>query len=343
QNDVRLYQIENEIRFENPIEAYDLLKTLDQESETFMETPQYKTKKGQLLILSGQLEEAEKLLTDFKTRKYLRSPFYDEGVWILKGVYEMMLDSDEKRSIDIKVANNLLKESGGFYGKGGVQKPADYLPKLNDVQKGLFKASYFYYMGKYDDAVDIIYDILDYPEAKAHTFKKLDAEPDELIKSHKILLRCYEKMKKVDETKIQAETELSASPYDTEEVVIDLDLLIKLEKKRRGELSETEEIELESSEVKLDTNESKLNEAGKDAEDTSDVKTDKKSDKKKAVSNKIETAATGEVKTAVKKTAEVKLKTGGEDYKKRIQKLKEKIGTPETGAITEDTEEIPLE
>jgi len=192
QNDVRLFQIENEIRFEDPIEAYDLLKTLDKEAETFMETPQYKTKKAQLLVLSGQLEEAEKLLTDFKTRKYLRSPFYDEGVWILKGVFEMMLAADEKRSIDIKVTNNLLKESGGFYGKGGVQKLADYLPKLSDVQKGLFKASYFYYNAKYDEAVDMLYDILDYPESKSHTFKKLDAEPDDLVKAHRILLRCYE-------------------------------------------------------------------------------------------------------------------------------------------------------
>ncbi len=343
QNDVRLFQIENEIRFEDPIEAYDLLKTLDKEAETFMETPQYKTKKAQLLVLSGQLEEAEKLLTDFKTRKYLRSPFYDEGVWILKGVFEMMLAADEKRSIDIKVANNLLKESGGFYGKGGVQKLADYLPRLSDVQKGLFKASYFYYNAKYDEAVDMLYDILDYPESRSHTFKKLDAEPDDLVKAHRILLRCYEHMKKVDEDRIKTETELAISPYDTEEVIIDLDILIKLEKKRRGELSETEEIELmDSSEVKLDTNEAKLKNTGKDTQDASEIKSEKKSDGKKADDKTLE-ASTHEVKTAAKKTAEVKLKTGGEDYKKRIQKLKEKIGTPKDGVITEATEEISLE
>jgi len=154
-------------------------------------------------------------------------------------------------------------------------------------------------------------------------------------------------MKKVDEDKIKTETELAISPYDTEEVIIDLDILIKLEKKRRGELSETEEIELmDSSEVKLDTNEAKLKNTGKDKQDASDNKSEKKSGGKKADAGKTLEASTNEVKTASKKTAEVKLKTGGEDYKKRIQKLKEKIGTPKDGVITESiesTEEISIE
>ena len=41
QNDVRLMQIENEVRYENPIGAFDYLKKLDAESEDFADKAQY--------------------------------------------------------------------------------------------------------------------------------------------------------------------------------------------------------------------------------------------------------------------------------------------------------------
>jgi|GEM_PF-6249337 len=261
QNDVRLYQIENEIRYENPIEAFDYLKKLDAESESYSDTAQYRIKKAQLLCLAGDTYQALDLLNEFKTKKYLRSPFYDEGLWTLKGVYEILAEDNDNYSVDLKVMKNLLKECGGFYSKSGVLKLADYLPRLSDVQRGLFKASYLYYKSKYREAVEQIYDILDYQDDRLHSYKKQDASPDDQLKAHRILLRCYEKMKKIDESLVEKEKELSISEFDTEEVIIDLEKLIELEKIKRGEIvKDTEEVGLDTSEVALDTAEAKLEE-----------------------------------------------------------------------------------
>ncbi len=252
QNDVRLMQIENEIRYENPIEAFDYLKKLDAESEDFRDKAQYLIKKAQLLYLAGEIKEALDLLNEFKSKKYLRSPYYDEGLWALKGMYEALFEDDENYSIDIKVVKNLLKDCGGFYSKSGVLTLAEYLPSLSETAQALFKASCLYYKSRYKDAVDIIYDILDYPDDKMHKFKKQDASPDEKIKAHRILLRCYEKMKKVPQEKIDEEIANSISEFDTEEIIIDLEKLIELERIKRGQIVyDTEEVEADTSEVLL--------------------------------------------------------------------------------------------
>lgn len=255
QNDVRLYQVENEVRYENPFEAFETLKKLDSESEEFTLSPQYRTKKAQLLVIAGRPEDAAKLLVDFKGKKFMRSPYYDEGLWTLKGVYEMMVESDENRSIDVKVVNGLMKENGGFYAKGGVLKLQDYLPKFNEVQKALWEASYLYYSGKYHDAAAVAYDILDYAEDKSFRFKKQDASPDDQMKAHKILWKSMEKMKKSDSKTLAGEKTLAADPFETEEVEIDLDVLIEMEKRRRGEIEDTEEVAAATGEVKLHTGE----------------------------------------------------------------------------------------
>ncbi len=317
QNDVRLLQIENEIRYENPIEAFDYLKKLDTESEDFSDKAQYLIKKAQLLYLAGEIKEALDLMNEFKTKKYLRSPYYDEGLWVLKGIYETLSEDDDNFSVDIKVVKNLLKECGGFYSKSGVLKLSDYLPKLSETSQALFKASYLYYKSKYKEAVDIMYDLLDYPEAVQHKFKKQDADPDEKLKAHRILLRCYEKMKKISSDKIEEEKTLATSEFDTEEVIIDLEKLIELEKKKRGEIVyDTEEVAASTGEVSIEnTAEVSL--------DTKEVKAPAK--KEKSVSQKAreqlkkeamkETAAisgaTAEVSAsdakALKTTAEVKI------------------------------------
>lgn len=316
QNDVRLMQIENEVRFENPIGAFDYLKKLDAESEDFADKAQYLIKKAQLLYLAGEIKEALDLMNEFKTKKYLRSPYYDEGLWVLKGIYETLAEDDENYSIDIKVVKNLLKECGGFYSKSGVLKLSDYLPKLSDTGRALFRASYLYYKSKYKEAVDIMYDLLDYPEQQQHNFKKQDANPDEKIKAHRILLRCYEKMKKIPQEKIDEETSLAASEFDTEEVIIDLEKLIELEKKKRGEIvydteevSATGEVSLENTaEVGLDTNEALAPKKGAGAKSSA---ADKKAamDKKSAALSQDDSSTgsasapgTAEVKAAPKKS-----------------------------------------
>jgi hypothetical protein len=253
QNDVRLMQIENEIRYENPIEAFDYLKKLDAEAEDFSDKAQYLIKKAQLLYLAGEIKEALDLLNEFKSKKYLRSPYYDEGLWVLKGVYETLSEDDGNYSIDIKVVKNLLKDCGGFYSKSGVLTLAEYLPRFSETAQALFKGAYLYYKSRYKDAVDIMYDLLDYPDDKTHKFKKQDASPDEKIKAHRILLRCYEKMKKIPQEKIDEEIANSTSEFDTEEVIIDLEKLIELEKKKRGQIVyDTEEVEANTGEVLLE-------------------------------------------------------------------------------------------
>lgn len=352
QNDVRLMQIENELRYENPIGAFDYLKKLDAESEEFADKAQYLIKKAQLLYLSGEIKEALDLMNEFKSKKYLRSPYYDEGLWVLRGIYETLSEDDENYSIDIKVVKNQLKECGGFYSKSGVLKLSDYLPKLSETGQALFRASYLYYKSKYKDAVDIMYDLLDYPEAQQHKFKKQDANPDEKIKAHRILLRCYEKMKKIPQEKIDEETALAASEFDTEEIIIDLEKLIEIEKKKRGEVVyDTEEVEAATGEVSLE------NTAEVNIDPKSDMKVDPKSDikadtKEVKAGNKSETKAATEAAAKVPAAGTNEVKAEQPQTKKSISEktrelLKKEamaetaapLGKAETTAITEDTAE----
>ncbi|MEZ7892291.1 MAG: hypothetical protein QMC67_11140 [Candidatus Wallbacteria bacterium] len=322
QNDVRLFQIENEIRYENPIEAFDYLKILDMEDENFCDSAQYKTKKAQLLVIAGEIEEAAKLLVDFKTKKYLRSTYYDEGLWTLKGIYEILYEKDEKYSVDVKVVNNLLKTAGGFYSKGGILKLKEYLPQLSEVQIALFKSAYLYYSSKYNESADIVYDILDYPEAKNRKFKKLDASPDDLVKGHKILIKCYEKMKK-DKKKIEEEKELAVLPSDTEEVIIDIDELIKIEKKKRGELEETEEVNLDTKENSLATKEITLS--------TKELSLSKEKSIKSAAENKLLKKVKSSFKTDLKssKSTETEETELDNNIKPTEYDMKEELAEPD--------------
>jgi len=295
QNDVRLYQIENEIRYENPLESFEMLKKLDSESEVFVETPQYRTKKAQLLVIAGKFEEAAKLLIDFKGKKFLRSPYYDEGLWTLKGIYEILAETDEQRSVDVKIVNGLIKESGGFYAKGGVLKLQEYLPKFNEVQKALWEASYLYYTGKYSDCASIIYDILDYKEERSFRFKRQDASPDDQVKAHKILWKCMEKMKKSDSKTLETEKSLAVSPFETEEVEIDLDVLIELEKRRRGEIEDTEEANISrTGEVNLRTGEVSAGKFPKMSKFAEETKADDAGSKKRGVTGEVAIGEAGD-------------------------------------------------
>jgi hypothetical protein len=350
QNDVRLMQIENEVRYENPIGAFDYLKKLDAESEEFADKAQYLIKKAQLLYLAGEIKEALDLMNEFKSKKYLRSPYYDEGLWVLRGIYETLSEDDENYSIDIKVVKNQLKDCGGFYSKSGVLKLSDYLPKLSETGQALFRASYLYYKSKYKDAVDIMYDLLDYPEAKQHKFKKQDANPDEKIKAHRILLRCYEKMKKIPQEKIDEETALAASEFDTEEIIIDLEKLIEIEKKKRGEVVyDTEEVEAATGEVSLE------NTAEVNIDPKSDMKVDPKSDikadtKEVKAGKKSESKAAAEAAAAPAGTDEVKADPPQKpkSISQKTRELLKKEAMAETAAIEkgvaiiEDTKETTI-
>lgn len=346
QNDVRLMQIENEVRYENPIGAFDYLKKLDAESEEFADKAQYLIKKAQLLYLSGEIKEALDLMNEFKSKKYLRSPYYDEGLWVLRGIYETLSEGDENYSIDIKVVKNQLKECGGFYSKSGVLKLSDYLPKLSETGQALFRASYLYYKSKYKDAVDVMYDLLDYPEAQQHKFKKQDANPDEKIKAHRILLRCYEKMKKIPQEKIDEEAALAASEFDTEEIIIDLEKLIEIEKKKRGEIVyDTEEVEAATGEVSLEnTGEVNIDPKSDIKADTKEVKAGKKSEAKPspeaAAANKD--AGTNEVKAAPpQKQKSISQKTRELLKKEAMAETAAPVAEAGTAAIIEDTTETP--
>ncbi|EKD69032.1 MAG: hypothetical protein ACD_47C00293G0001 [uncultured bacterium] len=354
QNDVRLMQIENEVRYENPIGAFDYLKKLDAESEEFADKAQYLIKKAQLLYLAGEIKEALDLMNEFKSKKYLRSPYYDEGLWVLRGIYETLSEDDENYSIDIKVVKNQLKECGGFYSKSGVLKLSDYLPKLSETGQALFRASYLYYKSKYKDAVDIMYDLLDYPEAKHHKFKKQDANPDEKIKAHRILLRCYEKMKKIPQEKIDEETALAASEFDTEEIIIDLEKLIEIEKKKRGEVVyDTEEVEAATGEVSLENTaevnidpkiDRKVDPKSDIKADTKEVKAGNKSESKAATGAEAanKDAGTNEVKAVTpQKQKSISQKTRELLKKEAMAETAAPVAKAGTLAIIEDTTETP--
>ncbi len=156
----------------------------------------------------GDYKTALGILPEFKGKIFRRELFYEEGLWILYGVYSILADENSRYSIDEKIFKKILKDAGGFYGKGaGPLK--EYIKIREKPYFAYGEALKFFFDSKYNESLAILYDIVDDKKSRKNEYLALDSSRTTIKLAHLLIAKALEKTGEADEADINVHYESS--------------------------------------------------------------------------------------------------------------------------------------
>jgi len=241
----RLYRL-----FNDPFKAFETHEKIKVEFPIYYQSPIAKIERGYLYAMIGDYQKAISATAEFKGSIFRNELFYDEGLWLIHGIYKILSKDNNRYSIDEKVLKKALKERGGFYGKSA--GPLGRYLKIREKSYFAYgKALELYFENRYDEALKILYDIVDDKKATSNRFLALDSSRSTLKLANFLISKCLEEtgdtsqadinlyLENADYYNYTAEVDFSSVELKTKEIDINIDSLLpkitgetKLNKKR---------------------------------------------------------------------------------------------------------------